>query len=398
MSDRLRILNIGLDRNLLARANPNESQIRQTIYAKALPARIMHLVKAPPDSSSEPFTLADGDIEVHPLPSGGYLRFVLAAVRVGLRLLSTNRIDLIQAQEPFLSGLAGCLLAWRTGIPLVVGAFSDQIDNPAWLGERWLNRIANCLGKFVYRHAAAIRTDSRTVADRLITKGFRQARYVAFLITNSDRLIEPVPVAKEIRSRLLAGRPGPLIITVSRLEPEKNVAMLLKAFRRAETQISGLTMVIIGDGTLRKQLEDVSELLPRGSVQFTGWVPNDQVAAYYQAADLFVLGSNYESSARVLSEALLAGVPVLATDTAGAREVVEEDISGRIVPINDCAAFTQSMIELCDDPGALHNMGGRGRARLKTLVSADAVVGALRNLYIDAVNSRESTSIQSRNR
>ncbi len=377
----LAILDIGLDRQLAARHMESESQARHAIYARGLPARIVDIVKAAAGDSSEPLRLADGLVEVQPVPVSHWSFFPPRAVAAASRLLSRRRFDVIQVQEPFLSGAAGLYLSRRYGLPLVAGAFSDQVDNPLWLAQRLLNRCANPVGRLVYRGAAAIRADSRAVAERLRVMGYRGPRFVPFLITHASSLLRPAPEAAPLRSRLLGRCAGPLLLTVSRLEPEKNLPLLLDAFRRARRSLPGLVLAVVGDGAERARLEASAGSWGPECLRWVGWIPNDLLAAYYRAADLFLLGSNYESSPRVLTEALLAGTPVLATDTAGSRESVAEGVSGRIVPVGDVGAFAEALVDLCSDRDGLARMGREGQAAAWSTAGTEAVLGGLRDLY-----------------
>jgi len=114
------ILNIGLDRALLARDRRTEAQDRQAIYGNGIPAQLLHLVKAPADAMRTPIDL-DSSVRVVPCPVWHWAQFPLTALRAGARELRRRRFDIIQVQEPYLSGLAGALLARRFGVPLSWG-------------------------------------------------------------------------------------------------------------------------------------------------------------------------------------------------------------------------------------------------------------------------------------
>jgi glycosyltransferase involved in cell wall biosynthesis len=285
--------------------------------------------------------------------------------------------------------LAGAALARRFHLPLVVGLYSDEIDNPVWLAERSLNRVANLIGKWVLRRAAASRSDSLAVVQRLSRYGFRHLTYIPFLITHADRLLAPDDRAQTIRLRLLNGEAGPLLLAVSRLEQEKNISLMLSAFASAAKQHTGLVLAIAGSGSLADTLAQEAERIVPGRVRWLGWVGNTELPAYYQAANLTLLSSNRESAARVLYESLLAGTPVLSTDTAGAREVIEDGVTGRIVPVGDLDAYTQALIELCSTPDRLDEMGREGRRRMSSRVTAEAVTRQLRGLYEKALGQTE---------
>jgi 1,2-diacylglycerol 3-alpha-glucosyltransferase len=377
----IRILNIGLDRDLLDQSPLNEALQRQLFYVRSIPARICHVVKAPFACQSGKYSMDQGALDVIPCPVRHWSMFAPSAIKVGSQLCNERQFDLIQAQEPFVSGVAAAVLARRFNLPLIVGAFSDEVDNPDWLAERFLNRIANRVGKCVLRNATFIRADSMAVTERLQKAGFSQVQFVPFLITNASRLAEQDARATLIRQRIFAERQGPLVVTVCRLEPEKNISLLIEAMSAVRKCIPHVVLAVVGDGSQRVKLMAEAEQRVPGAIHWFGKIPNTDIGAYYQAANLFVLTSNKESSARVLTESLLAGTPVLTTATAGACEVIDDRQSGRIVPINDLKALVQALTELLTDTSALPAMGAFGREKMLAKVSADAVSNQLRDLY-----------------
>lgn len=358
----------------------SEAQRRQLYYCDRLPARIVHLVRAAADHKVIPMEFG-GRLLVHPCPVPHWAAYFPKAVALGKRILSTERFDFIQVQEPYLAGAVGVYLSRMSGVPLITGLFSDEIDNPVWLKERMLNRVANVVGKYVLRHATATRTDSRAVADRVASVGCRNLTYIPFLITDAERLLVRSDRAGAIRDVLLAGLSGPLMLAVNRLEAEKNVPLMLRALATASRQLPGLVLAIAGSGRLENILRQEAERVLPGRVRWLGWVPGERLADYYQAADLMLISSDRESAARVLFESLLAGTPVVSTATAGANEVIEDRVTGRIVPVGDEQAFASAILELARDPVRLVEMGECGRERMQQMVTADAVVGQLREFY-----------------
>jgi glycosyltransferase involved in cell wall biosynthesis len=373
----LRILNIGLDRDIL---QAGEARDRQQIYARALPASLSHIVKASLDTSPARVDVSE-DIAVFPCPVRHWSLFVPAAIRRGTEILRNQRFDIIQVQEPFISGLAGAWLSRRFNIPLVVGVFSDEIDNPVWVRAHLANRAANVVGKRVLRAAAAVRCDSQYVASKVASIVQKKVQYVPFLITHADRFLEPHAAAQGVRTQLLQGSAGPLLLTVARLEPEKNVDLSLRSFAEALKRFPEAVFCIVGDGHCRGDLEVLAQQVANGRVRFLGRIPNADVPAYYQAADLTLLSSTRESAARTLSESLLAGTPILTTSTAGVNEVVQDGETGRVIAVGDEAAFTNALVELCSSPERLAAMGAEGKARTAKIVTQDGVIEGLRVVY-----------------
>ena len=375
----LSILNIGIDRSLLMAGS--EAGRRQLVYARELPARTIHLVKARP---SDPATREiDPLLSVKSVPVRHWVEFFFRAVVAADAVLRTEQLDIIQVQDPYLCGPVGAWLAWRHRLPLVVGAFSDEIENPVWLAERPLNRVANLVGKWTLRRASAVRADSEQVADRLrlLTDS---VFYVPFLIMNDQELAQPAVEAPAVRRELLGGRAGPLLLAVTRLEPEKNVAMMIEAVASVSRQLTGVTLTIAGDGTQRASLRNLAEAKLPSAVRFLGWADSSRLPALYQAADLTLLSSDRESAARVLTETLLAGTPVVTTNTAGAREVVTDGVDGRIVPVGDARAFASAILDLCSGRTDLHQMGLTASGRMSKSYSSAVVIDGLRAVYAAA--------------
>jgi len=386
----LRILNIGLDRALLEDHGGSESQMRQILYAQEIPAEISHLVKASPTSRGERMVLGNGLVRIIPIPVRHWAMFPLAAIRAGSRVLRQEKIDIIQAQEPILCGLVGLCLSRCYRVPLIVGAFTDQVANPAWSSASLVNRLADVVGRAVYKRADAIRADSLAVMQRLQASGFPQTHFIPFLITNAEMLAQPAAKAATVRRTLLGGRNGPLLLAVARLEPEKNMELMLQAVESIVKSVNGVVLAVVGDGSLRKKLQPRFEA---EWVRWLGWIPNTELAAYYQAADLSLLSSDIESSARVLTESLLAGTPALTTDTAGAREVVEDTRSGRIVPTGDLEAFTRALLELCENPQQLEDMGKHGQKMVGALMSRANIISGLRQLCAQAIRRHQGEPV-----
>ena len=136
-----------------------------------------------------------------------------------------------------------------------------------------------------------------------------------------------------LRTRL-APTGGPVLLYVGRLAAEKNVALALRAYRRARRFAPQAQMVVVGDGPLRATLE---RRFPE--VQFVGSQTGDALAAHYASADLFLFPSLTDTFGNVTLEALASGLPVVAFRVAAAAELVTDRLNGRLVPAGDDEAF-----------------------------------------------------------
>jgi glycosyltransferase involved in cell wall biosynthesis len=160
-------------------------------------------------------------------------------------------------------------------------------------------------------------------------------------------------------------RSGNQILFVGRLAAVKGVPVLLEALETLRRNRPDLHLTLIGDGPERAELE--AEAQNRGlseAVTFAGYKSQSDVATTLNQSDLLVLPSFAEGVPVVLMEAMASGLPVVATQIAGIPELVEQGISGELVPPGDSAALANALERVLADPAAATKMGAAGRAKV----------------------------------
>lgn len=184
-----------------------------------------------------------------------------------------------------------------------------------------------------------------------------------------------VPVADH---REPAPRTGPpLVAAVSRFDPVKGLDVLVRAMADVDAPAR---LVVFGDGPERARLEAlVDELGLSGRVELAGWV--DDVRRRLVDADLFVLPSRLEGMPMSLLEAMQAGVASIATDVGSVAEVIDDGVSGRIVPPDDPGALAAAIDELLADDERRAKMAATGREIALARFTSDAAVAAYEALY-----------------
>jgi glycogen(starch) synthase len=141
-----------------------------------------------------------------------------------------------------------------------------------------------------------------------------------------------------------------VVLTVCRLVPQKGVQTLLKAASRLR-DISGLRVLVVGDGPYRKDLEKLTQTLElEDVVRFEGWVHGGRVGLYYSAADCFVLASSEEGLPFVLLEAAMYGLPLIVSDNWGTRDVLSSGVPGFLVPVGDDESLAENIRRVYADP------------------------------------------------
>jgi len=103
-------------------------------------------------------------------------------------------------------------------------------------------------------------------------------------------------------------------------------------------------------------------------VGFLGWTPHENLPKVYSKADIFVLPSYTEALGIVIMEAMASGLPVIATKTSGAQDLVEDGKTGFLVPIGNTIALKEKIKVLLENPGLRRTMGSAGRERIKKII------------------------------
>ncbi|MGE5587636.1 MAG: glycosyltransferase family 4 protein [Clostridia bacterium] len=185
---------------------------------------------------------------------------------------------------------------------------------------------------------------------------------------------------REFRQRLGLREDAVVIGTVSRLERRKGMAYLVSAFARIRHECPCATLLVVGDGRMRRDLERLAIDLGVGDrVVFTGALedPGDAL----ESMDIFALPSLQEALGMAILEAMARAKPVVATTVGGIPEAVAHGETGLLVPAKDDAALASAILALARDPAKRQEMGARGRARFEGLFTAEVMARQTLEVY-----------------
>jgi glycosyltransferase involved in cell wall biosynthesis len=183
-----------------------------------------------------------------------------------------------------------------------------------------------------------------------------------------------------------------LVGTIGELKELKGQQEFLRAAALLARRFPAVDFVIAGEdfsrtGAERAALERlVTELNLETRVHLTGWL--DDVAPMLSALDVFVSPSRSESFGLAIVEAMASGLSVVATATEGARESVEDGVSGLLVPVGDVEALAQAIARLLEDSHERERMGGRARTRAREHFSLEHMVAATEQVYRESLDGR----------
>ena len=265
---------------------------------------------------------------------------VSGAVPELARYLRTRRPDVV---VPAIFHMSLCTLlaarVVRPRVPVVV-THHNQLTLYARHGAHAKDRVVPWLVRAGYPFADRVVAVSEGVADDLasVTRLRRSAIDVVYNPVDADRV--RAAAQAPVEHPWLAGKTHPVLVAAGRLTTQKDFATLLRAVALLDVDVR---LVVLGAGELRPELERLARHLGVADrVDFPGFAPNPYPS--YRAADAFVLSSRWEGLPTVLVEALVLGVPVVATDCpSGPAEILAGGRWGRLVPPGDPAAMAEAI-------------------------------------------------------
>jgi phosphatidyl-myo-inositol dimannoside synthase len=292
----------------------------------------------------------------------GYARdkaqFVLAALR------SAGRHPLLViALHPHLAPVVAMMRLRSRNFRSIVFAHGIEVRHP--LG--WPCRPA-------LRCADMVNAPSRDTAKHLLSEQGISRGKIRQLAWGLDPEFElrlgvsvrpPRPTAFPERARI--------ILTVGRWDPAeryKGADTLISALPRILPAVPDAVLVLVGDGQDRPRLEQLArEQGTEDQTHFLSGLTQDELFACYAHCDVFALPSSGEGFGLVFLEAMAHGKPVIGGAHGGIPDVIEDNVSGLLVPHGDVARLSGALESLLGDPERANRMGARGRERVQTIYS-----------------------------
>ncbi len=309
--------------------------------------------------------------------SAGSAAFIAEGLRALLWL--RNEVDVLHAHQLLSPATVGLLAAALTGLPLVVNPHAcGSIGDVSVLSA---TRVGRLRLRAVVERASAFVAVSQAIRDELVAVGASPASI--WNITNgvdADRFSPVLAGEKRMFRRALGFGDGPLVVFAGRLAPEKGVDVLLDAWPRLVARVPGARLCLMGSGGEEARLREQAHALRiEDSVRFTGGV--DDVAPYVRVADVAVLPSRSEGMPVALLEAMSCAVPVVATRVGGSAEVLDDGVTGQLVPVESPQALAAAMAEALLERAPAARRAEAARAHVLAHHAMDAVADDFLSLY-----------------
>ncbi len=311
--------------------------------------------------------LRDRHVEVEVVAPGTYRDFGLTGSRSGgvvaaikrrpwlalfllLSMIAACRAAARRADLVHANWLAGAAIALFSGRPFVVtlhgsgtaGRFSDLS----------LARHAPRLVRLLLWRARAVICCSEQLAEAMRNCGLKN--------------VHAIPYGVDVPVSLGAEDDAHPVLYAGRLSPEKNIDVIARA-------TEGLPRIIAGDGPLRELVPDA-----------LGFVSHEALGELYDRAAVVILASQMEGLPNVVLEAMAHGKTVIATPVGGIPTVIEDGVTGFLVPVGDAAALRAAIDRVLADPDLRKRVGDAARARVSDYCSWDNVTERTLQVYAQA--------------
>ncbi|MFN6961280.1 MAG: glycosyltransferase family 4 protein [Rhodocyclaceae bacterium] len=276
----------------------------------------------------------NGDLLTPGLPIPGYreLRFGLPCTRELQRIWIGQRPDVVHVATEGPLGFSALIAALQLGIPVISSFHTNFHSYSRHYGMGWLQRGISRYLRWFHNRTAATLVPTQMLAKELAGLGFCNLHLLARGV--DTQLFHPAHRSELLRMHWGARADDLVCLVVSRLAAEKNLDLAFRAYAAIRRERPTARMVCVGDGPAALALAR-----RHPDVLFCGMHTGAGLAAHYASADLFLFPSLTETFGNVVSEALAAGVPVVAFDYAAAAELITPGRNGWLVPCHDADGF-----------------------------------------------------------
>jgi glycogen synthase len=291
--------------------------------------------------------------------------------------------DVVNAHD-WLTGLAGKVVARRLGAlfavtihDVVVGKNFGKLDNE--------NRFIGNIEHWVSREADRVICVSRNTREEMI-KTYGSDPEKTFSIHNAvseDNF--PVPNTQRLTwfRRVLARDEEKVILYIGRLDREKGIDVLLRAFAQVQDRIGPAKLVIAGKGALGDELRRMAGGMGIAEkVFFAGYVSATVLPYLYRSAQMLVVPSLYEPFGIVALEGMVCGLPLVASATGGLKEIVQDGVSGLLTPPGDVDALAGNLEQVLNDDALASRMADVALRRAREQFSWSGVARRIEKIII----------------
>jgi glycosyltransferase involved in cell wall biosynthesis len=313
------------------------------------------------------------------------ISFMISGIVQGARIIISKKVDIIHANN-MSSAIIGATLAKLFSLPLVITIHSVYGKNDFW--KQWgsqpnVSRISSFIAPLAEKvtirvKSDAIHTVTHSTKNDIIEFG---AKSMVFVVHNGLKLDDWDGLNLKIEYH-------DYVLFIGRLVVNKNLGLLINAFREVVNSLPRAKLVIVGDGPMRREWEKLSASLDlQSNVDFLGFVSEKVKAELLSKCSALILPSDMEALTLTVLEAFVMHKTVIVPNLSSAHEVVDDGFDGFICPLNSESDWAKKILLLLTDTSLARIMGEHARTKVKDRFNQERVLEEINSLYINVLRN-----------
>jgi len=277
-----------------------------------------------------------------PIPTYAAMRFGLPAKNRLTKLWSAHRPDIVHVATEGPLGWSAVAAARKLHLPITSSFHTNFQSYTGHYGLGLLKTPIESYLRKLHNHTQTTMVPTRALMLDLQNRGYLNVKLLARGV--SDALFCPSKRSPALRSSWGVSEDDLVVMLVGRLAKEKNVGLVIAAYRAIARLQPRARLVFVGDGPLRAALQTNCP-----EAVFAGMRQGEDLAAHYASGDLFLFPSLTETYGNVVPEALASGLAVVSFANAAAQELITSAINGMLVPAGDELAFVNAAVRVAQN-------------------------------------------------
>ena len=312
------------------------------------------------------------------IPFYKHLKFGFPAKNRLIKLWAGNKPDVVHIATEGPLGWSALQAAKHLNIPVISSYHTNFHQYSKHYGASFLMKPIESYLKYFHNQTLATLAPTQKVVDALTQSGYKNVSIMARGVDTSQ--FSPANRSSELRKKWNATDTDLVLIHVGRLAKEKNILLVIDAFRAIQQHQPNAKLVFVGDGPMR---EELAKACPQAI--FSGSMQGQALAEHYASADLFIFPSVTETFGNVVPEALASGLCVVAYDYAAAGDIIKHGTNGLLAPFDQAKDLIQTALDAVKKPALLNQCKQQSVSSIAN-IRWDSVIEELERLIYATAN------------
>jgi glycosyltransferase involved in cell wall biosynthesis len=317
------------------------------------------------------------------------IAFILGGLILGARIIANRKIDVIHANN-MSSAFIGAVLSKLFSLPLIITIHSVYGKNNFW--KEWgyqpkVSRLTALIAPMAERFTIKVKSDAiHTVThsskNDILEIGTKSKIYVVhngISLDDYDKICLPIEYQD-------------YVLFIGRLVVNKNLGLLINAFKEVTKSLPHAKLVILGDGPMRNEWEKLTTSLElQSNIEFIGFVAEKMKAELLSKCSALMLPSYMEAFTLTVLEAFTMHKTVIIPKINAAYEVVDDAVDGFIAALDNPSDWAEKILLLLTDKVMARKMGERARAKVEEKFNQKRVLEEINSIYYQVIMDRKQS-------